>query len=386
MKKLSSLLLFTFLILLSACEEYPVSSVSLDRSQITLNAGDTTRLEFIIQPLSSAYANSTTWKSSDESVAVVNSSGLVSAVYSGQCTITASAGNHKASCEVVVNALEYGFTFTRSKALYYGDSYEVGTNNFLLRLLGDGVTMNQDGILSGEGLFINLDLSLPLTDLAMTAGTYNLSEIRQEYTFTPGEIFKEDGNSYAIGTYVGQRTSSGLSVIFVKSGSFWITLNGTTYRLEGHLIGEKSEDIIISFTGVIPVIDKTATPPETIILEPLSVVKQALGDSYNTGLNVFRHTMTCKDDKILQLEFYAPLSVTNQIPTGTYLFSGATTYSLVKAYSADSQLYGAWYRDIQGSKKVVGGQVVVTQSGEQQNFKCKLIDETGRIIDVTHTY
>lgn len=386
MRKLTSILLFAFLLLLSACEEYPVSSISLDRSQITMDAGEIYQLEVIIQPLSSAYAKPTTWKSSDEAVAVVNSSGVVTAVYTGTCIITASAGNHKAVCEVVVNKLEFGFEFKRAKALYYGDNYEVGTNSFSLRLLGDGVLIDEEGKLSGDGLFINIDLQLPLTDLAITSGTYNFSEIRQEYTFAPGEIYKEGLNTFAIGTYVGQRTANGLSVIFVKSGSFWISLKGNTYRLEGHLIGKDEEDIVVTFNGLIPVIDKTVSPPETIILEPFSVVKQALGDSYTTGLNVFRYTITCLDNKILQLEFYAPLSVTTQIPTGTYLFSGATTYSLVKGHSANSQNYGAWYTDTQGSKKVVGSQVVVTQSGEQQNFKCKLIDERGRIIDVNYTY
>ena len=387
MKKLYSLVFFAFLLLLPACEEYPVGSVTLDRSQLTMNAGESYHLQCIIEPLSSTFANPTTWKSSDPSVAIVSSSGVVTAVYSGACTITASAGNTKATCEVVVNALEYGFAFERAKALYYGDAYEVGSNNFVLRLLGDGVTMNPDGLLSGEGLFINLDVQLPLTDLTMTAGTYNMSEIRQEYTFMPGQLYEESGTQYAIGTFLGQRTSEGLKVIFVKSGSFWITLKGVKYQLEGHLIGEKEEDIVINFSGLIPVIDKTETNlPETIHLDVLSVKTDFLGDSYHVGLNVFRQKLTHSIDTVLQVEFYVPLSVTNRIPAGTYQFSGSKTYSLVPASGAYDLLLGAWFSDIQGSKKVVGGQVVVTQSGEQQNFTYRLIDEDGRIIDVNHSY
>ena len=387
MKKIFNVILFAVVCLLSACDEYPVTSVSLDRSSLTMNTGETYQLEFIIQPLSSAYANSTIWKSSDPSVATVNSSGMVTAVYSGSCTITASAGDHKASCEVVVNPLDYSFSFSRATALYYCDAYELSSHNFILRLLGDGVTMDQDGILSGEGLFVNLDIELPLTDFVLTAGTYDLSTERGEYTFAPGQIYEESGTQYAIGTFVAQRTSEGLKVIFVKSGSFWITVTGDTYRLEAHLLGEKEENIVFTFEGTIPVVDKTGdNPPETITLTPSSVHVDFLGDAYGVGFNVFRHTIIHAQDTILQLEYYAPLSITNKAPSGTYQFSGANTYALVPASSNNGTFYGAWFADINGHKKIVKGQVVISEIDGKQNFKCRLIDETSRIIDVNYIY
>ena len=387
MKKLFNFFLLAIVCLLSSCDEYPVSSVTLDRSSLNLDVDSTYQLECVILPLSSAYANSTTWKSSDASVATVNSSGVVTAVYSGSCTITASADGHKAVCQVVVNPLDYSFSFDRAGTLYYGDAYEVGNHNFVLRLLSDGLTMDDDGLLSGEGLFANFDIQLPLTDLALTAGTYTLSEVRSEYTFTPGELYEESGNQYAIGTFVGQRTSDGLSVIFVKSGSFWITITGNTYKLEAHLLGEKGEDMVVTFSGLIPVIDKTdVNLPETITLDPVSADIESLGDIYNVGLNVFRQTVTHAADTVLQIEFYAPLSITDQLPSGTYQFSGTKTYSLVPASTNNGLLYGAWFTDTQGSVKVLGGQVVVAQTDSGQSFKYRLIDESGRIIDIQHTY
>ena len=387
MKKVFNLILLVSVCLLSSCDEYPVTSVSLDRSSLTMNTGETYQLECIIQPLSSAYANSTYWKSSDPSVATVNASGVVTAVYSGSCTITASSGDHKAVCQVVVNPLEYGFSFNRAGALYYGDSYDVGTHNFVLRLLGDGVAMDNDGLLSGEGLFVNLDVQLPLTDFKLTAGTYHMSEERGEYTFAPGQIYEESGTQYAIGTFVGQRTSEGLKVIFVKSGSFWITVTGDTYRLKAHLVGEKQEDIVLSFQGTIPVIDKTgANPPETITLNPSSVKVDFLGDIYGVGLNVFRHTITHAQDTVLQLEFYAPLSVTDKAPSGTYQFSGTNTYALVPASTDNGLFRGAWFAEVNGNKPIIKGQVLILQNDGKQSFQCRLIDETGRIIDVNYTY
>lgn len=387
MKKVFNLILLVSVCLLSSCDEYPVTSVSFDRSSLTMNTGETYQLECVIQPISSAYANSTIWKSSDPSVATVNSSGVVTAVYSGSCIITASAGDHKAVCQVVVNPLEYGFSFDRAGTLYYGDAYDVGTHNFVLRLLGDGVSMDKDGLLSGEGVFVNLDVQLPATDFKLTAGTYNMSAERGEYTFAPGQIYEESGTQYAIGTFVGQRTSEGLKVIFVKSGSFWITVTGDTYRLEAHLVGEKQEDIVLSFQGTIPVIDKTgANPPETITLNPSLVKVDFLGDIDGVGLNVFRHTITHAQDTVLQLEFYAPLSVTDKVPNGTYPFSGVNTYALVPASTNNGVLRGAWFADVNGNKKIVNGQVVVSKKDEKQMFTCRLIDETGRIIDVNYIH
>ncbi len=386
-KKKCNIVFLLIVALLSACDEYPVTSITLDRSSLTMNTGEIYHLECIIQPLSSAYANSVIWKSSDPSVATVNSSGVVTAVYSGECVITASAGNQKAVCQVVVNPLEYSFSFDRAGALFYGDAYEIGSHNFVLRLLGEGLTMDNDGVLSGEGIFVNLDIELPLTDLKLTEGTYNLSTERTEYTFAPGQIYEESGTQYAIGTFVGQRTSEGLRVIFVKSGSFWITFIDEIYRLEGHLVGEKDEDIVLSFQGTIPVIDKTgANPPETITLNPSSVKVDFLGDIYGVGLNVFRHSITHNQDTVLQLEFYAPLSVTEKAPSGTYQFSGTNTYALVPASTDNGLFRGAWFTDVNGNKQIIKGQVVISQSDGKQSFQCRLIDETGRIIDVNYAH
>ncbi|HPW90703.1 MAG TPA: Ig-like domain-containing protein [Paludibacteraceae bacterium] len=384
-KKKCNIVFLLIVALLSACDEYPVTSITLDRSSLTMNTGEIYHLECIIQPLSSAYANSVIWKSSDPSVATVNSSGVVTAVYSGECVITASAGNQKAVCQVVVNPLEYSFSFDRAGALFYGDAYEIGSHNFVLRLLGEGLTMDNDGVLSGEGIFVNLDIELPLTDLKLTEGTYNLSTERTEYTFAPGQIYEESGTQYAIGTFVGQRTSEGLRVIFVKSGSFWITFIDEIYRLEGHLVGEKDEDIVLSFQGKIPVIDKTgANLPETITLNPTSVKVDFLGDVYGVGLNVFRHTITHASDTVLQLEYYVPLSITDRVLLGTYLFSSSTPYSLVPASIDNGVFYGAWITDINGHKKIIKGQIIVSRSVEKQVFNCRLIDESGRTISVSY--
>ena len=114
-KKLVDILcLLTLLVGLAACDEYPVESVVLNPTSLSLNVGEQDTIEVRIYPLSSAYANTVKWQSSDESVAVVSAKGVVTAVYSGKCTITATAGKQSATCEVVVNDLEYGLISTSS--------------------------------------------------------------------------------------------------------------------------------------------------------------------------------------------------------------------------------------------------------------------------------
>ncbi len=82
-----------------------VTEVSLDKNEVTLfKCGETLQLTAMISP-SEAADKSLKWESSDETVATVSDSGLVTAVNRGTCTITATAldGSGKSdSCEITV--------------------------------------------------------------------------------------------------------------------------------------------------------------------------------------------------------------------------------------------------------------------------------------------
>ena len=84
----------------------PVTSVSLNRSTLSLNIGATNTLTATVTP-SNATNKAVSWSSSDPSVATVNSSGVVTAVKAGTATIRATAtdGTNKyGSCTVTVIA------------------------------------------------------------------------------------------------------------------------------------------------------------------------------------------------------------------------------------------------------------------------------------------
>ena len=93
-----------------------VTGISLNRSSAFVHAGTTVQLTATVTP-NDATDKSVTWSSSDEAVATVSATGLVSAVSGGAVTITAAAadGSFAASCGVtVVENMATGVTATMS--------------------------------------------------------------------------------------------------------------------------------------------------------------------------------------------------------------------------------------------------------------------------------
>lgn len=78
-----------------------VTSITLNRSSLSLIKGESFRLEASVSP-SNATFGTITWSSSSSSVATVDSSGKVSAVSAGTATITAKADGKSTTCKVTV--------------------------------------------------------------------------------------------------------------------------------------------------------------------------------------------------------------------------------------------------------------------------------------------
>ena len=120
MRKLTRLLTASLLILAWACESpnnsepdptptptptptpapVEVSSVSLNQTSVDLVIGETVTLSATVSP-SDATDKNVTWSSSDSNVASVTD-GTVKGIALGSATITAAAGDKKASCTVTV--------------------------------------------------------------------------------------------------------------------------------------------------------------------------------------------------------------------------------------------------------------------------------------------
>ena len=95
----------------SMSSDISVSSVSLNKSNLTLTEGDSETLTATVSP-SDATNKNVSWKSSNTSVATVSSSGKVTAVKAGSATITVTTedGGKTATCSVTVKAKEINAT------------------------------------------------------------------------------------------------------------------------------------------------------------------------------------------------------------------------------------------------------------------------------------
>ena len=83
-------------------ETVSVSSVTLDKTTISLEVDETLQLTAIVSP-DNATDKTVTWTSSDETVATVEN-GKVTAIKEGEATITAKVGDKTAECKVTVSA------------------------------------------------------------------------------------------------------------------------------------------------------------------------------------------------------------------------------------------------------------------------------------------
>lgn len=80
-----------------------VTSVSISQSAVEMKIGETVQLKATVLP-ADATDKHITWTSSKQSVAIVTSDGLVSALAEGSSTITATSGGKTAQCEVTVKS------------------------------------------------------------------------------------------------------------------------------------------------------------------------------------------------------------------------------------------------------------------------------------------
>ena len=83
------------------CVSIPVAAITLNKTSLSLAKGSSETLTAVVSPRD-ATDKTVKWTSSDTAVATVDQNGLVTAVNSGNATITASAGDISATCAVSV--------------------------------------------------------------------------------------------------------------------------------------------------------------------------------------------------------------------------------------------------------------------------------------------
>ena len=112
------------LFLFSCKKEISVTSISLDRTDVVLDQGQTGSLTAMLEP-AEATANSVSWTSSATDVVTVTADGTsatIKAVKGGTATISVTCGGKSASCEVAVvpeGAVDLGMVMTRGDGTTY---------------------------------------------------------------------------------------------------------------------------------------------------------------------------------------------------------------------------------------------------------------------------
>jgi uncharacterized protein YjdB len=137
-----------------------VSDITLDAEFLTVIIGETAQLTATVEPADAA-DKSVSWKSSDEGIATVSQTGLVSAIAEGYATITASAGDHSASCGITVKQLP---------AVVAEQDEEAQTDASGLVALSLDIPQNEnfEGVITvftPEGISVNADLTSLADDL-----------------------------------------------------------------------------------------------------------------------------------------------------------------------------------------------------------------------------
>ena len=95
-------------------EPTPVESIELDKTEASVGIGGQVELKATVLP-EDASDKTVTWASSDEDVATVEN-GVVTALKAGTATITATAGEYSAECEI--NVMEYEFIVEFNKDVF----------------------------------------------------------------------------------------------------------------------------------------------------------------------------------------------------------------------------------------------------------------------------
>ncbi|MBR5399921.1 MAG: Ig-like domain-containing protein [Bacteroidales bacterium] len=92
-----------------------VTSIELDKTDITLDAGETSTIKATVKP-DNATVKTITWTSSKPTVATVDGNGKVTGLDNGTTNITATCGDKTAICKVTVKVLVKSISLDQSSA------------------------------------------------------------------------------------------------------------------------------------------------------------------------------------------------------------------------------------------------------------------------------
>lgn len=314
---------------LHSCEQNKIKNIYFKKDKVQLSVHEQYTAELFMEPFSETDYDKITWKSSDNSVAVVDKMGYITAVYTGSCIVTARCGKLRASIEVAVLPINIAFDSSKALAYFYGDSYDNSYNTVVVRFLSDGCQIEPNGDITGAGTYINMQLFAPKSTDSIALGTFRQSNTPMQYAFLSGYLREHNDRRYVLGSYFGNLSGGGNSVVLIKEGVFNISKRMSQYVVEGVFRGDKDEVIELSYSGKIPLFDRSNTTADTVVFDRRTSAIDDLGDLYNVGCHIFRVKYSNNVGDLLQIEMATPL-IAKSIVAGEYsVGSSIREFSLV---------------------------------------------------------
>ena len=252
---------------LHSCEQNKIKNIYFKKDKVQLSVHEQYTAELFMEPFSETDYDKITWKSSDNSVAVVDKMGHITAVYTGSCIVTARCGKLRASIEVAVLPINIAFDSSKALAYFYGDSYDNSYNTVVVRFLSDGCQIEPNGDITGAGTYINMQLFAPKSTDSIALGTFRQSNTPMQYAFLSGYLREHNDRRYVLGSYFGNLSGGGNSVVLIKEGVFNISKRMSQYVVEGVFRGDKDEVIELSYSGKIPLFDRSNTTADTVVFD-----------------------------------------------------------------------------------------------------------------------
>lgn len=360
--------------LLSCNDETKVRRVVLYPSGMTLSVGESRQIEMIIEPLSAAIHNQTAWHTSDPDVAQVDDEGRVTAIDAGKCVITGQANHVEATCTVEVVTPTYNIGMPR--AVVWNDGVDAGSgtaNRLAVRMHEETLSVDSTGGIDGTGMLLNLSLYAPISAEVVPTGSYTTSTTTgTEYSIEPGAIIDENGSRYASGSFFGQYTEHGLSVVLIKEGTVTVE-NDSVCHVRCSLKGDNNEHIDASYSGT-PRSYNTATESELSTLYYTGASTQKVDIAGEYAVDHVRFTFTTPSDTVVTLTARVPLSATMP-PVGVYTTSAtAHTFTLT---TEEHQSPGLIVAD-NDTSVVSSGTLHILSSENAFSYRASLTDQSKR--------
>ncbi len=364
---------------LHSCEQNKIKNIYFKKDKVQLSVHEQYTAELFMEPFSETDYDKITWKSSDNSVAVVDKMGHITAVYTGSCIVTARCGKLRASIEVAVLPINIAFDSSKTLAYFYGDSYDNSYNTVVVRFLSDECQIEPNGDITGAGTYINMQLFAPKSTDSIALGTFRQSNTPMQYAFLSGYLREHNDRRYVLGSYFGNLSVGGNSVVLIKEGVFNISKSMSQYVVEGVFRGDKDEVIELSYSGKIPLYDRSNTTADTVVFDRRTSAIDDMDDLYNVGCRIFRVKYGNNVGDLLQIEMATPL-IAKSIVAGEYsVGSSIREFSLVPSNTVTGR--GTLIKRNGSFDKVLYGRVrVFRKSANSIIIRVFLVTESRKII------